>query len=155
MEKYQNILVVIDPTTEEQKALKRAVELAVCTNAKITAYLCIYDFSYEMTTMLSADERDAMMKSVINDRQLWLSSLIEDVSHDNVQIDSNVIWHNRPFEPIIEQVIKSGYDIVIKGTHQHDALKSIIFTPTDWHLLRKSPCPVLLVKEHQWRCVFT
>jgi universal stress protein E len=39
---------------------------------------------------------------------------------------------------------------VIKGTHQHDKLKSVIFTPTDWHLLRKCPCPLLLVKEHNW-----
>ena len=44
----------------------------------------------------------------------------------------------------------NGYDIVIKGTHQHDKLKSVIFTPTDWHILRKCPCPVLLVKEHSW-----
>jgi len=150
MEKYQNILVVIDPTTEDQKALKRAVELAKCTNARITAYLCIYDFSYEMTTMLSADERDAMMKSVINDRQLWLSSLIEEIDHDGVNIDSTVVWHNRPFEPILDQVINNGFDILIKGTHQHDKLKSVIFTPTDWHLLRKCPCPVLLVKDHLW-----
>ena len=28
METYQNILVVIDPTTENQKALKRAIDLA-------------------------------------------------------------------------------------------------------------------------------
>ena len=25
-----------------------------------------------------------------------------------------------------------------------------MFTPTDWHLLRKSECPVLLVKDHDW-----
>lgn len=61
-----------------------------------------------------------------------------------------MLWHNRPFEPIIEQVLHNGFDIVIKGTHQHDKLKSVIFTPTDWHLLRKCPCPVLLVKEHSW-----
>ncbi|MBU1309528.1 MAG: universal stress protein UspE, partial [Gammaproteobacteria bacterium] len=41
-------------------------------------------------------------------------------------------------------------DLVIKGTHDHDVLKSMIFTPTDWHILRKCPCPVLLVKDHDW-----
>jgi len=150
MEKYQKILAVIDPTTDDQKALKRAIELATKTNATITAFLSIYDFSYEMTTMLSSDEREAMRNSVINDRVLWLDEIIKTILPSNIDIDSEVIWHNRPFEPIIEQVLTNHYDIVIKGTHQHDKLKSVIFTPTDWHLLRKCPCPVLLVKEHSW-----
>ncbi len=150
MEKYQNILAVIDPTTDDQKALKRSIELAKKTNGNITAFLSIYDFSYEMTTMLSSDEREAMRQSLINDRMQWLTDLIAKMEHDDVIIESKVIWHNRPFEPIIEQVLKHNFDIVIKGTHQHDKLKSVIFTPTDWHILRKCPCPVLLVKEHSW-----
>ena len=150
MEKYQKILAVIDPTTEDQKALKRAIELASKTNATITAFLSIYDFSYEMTTMLSSDEREAMRATLINDRAQWLKEIIQGLATEGLTIDSNVIWHNRPFEPIIEQVLINGYDIVIKGTHQHDKLKSVIFTPTDWHILRKCPCPVLLVKEHSW-----
>ena len=150
MEKYQKILAVVDPTTEDQKALKRAIELARKTGASITAFLTIYDFSYEMTTMLSSDEREAMRQSVINDRTQWLQSLLSELDTGEIRIDCQVIWHNRPFEQIIEQVLKNGYDIVIKGTHQHDKLKSVIFTPTDWHILRKCPCPVLLVKEHLW-----
>ena len=150
MEKYQKILAVVDPTTEDQKASKRAIELARKTGASITAFLTIYDFSYEMTTMLSSDEREAMRQSVINDRTQWLQSLLSELDTGEIRIDCQVIWHNRPFEQIIEQVLKNGYDIVIKGTHQHDKLKSVIFTPTDWHILRKCPCPVLLVKEHLW-----
>jgi len=150
MEKYKNILTVIDPSTEDQKALKRSIELAQYSGGEITAFLTIYDFSYEMTTMLSGEEREAMRKSVINDRQQWLNELIAELDHKDITINSSIIWHNRPFEQIIKKVIDEEYDIVIKGTHQHDKLKSVIFTPTDWHILRKCPCPVLLVKEHSW-----
>jgi len=102
-----------------------------------------------MTTILSSDERDVMRQSVIKDKELWLESIIDELQSD-IKINCHVVWHNRPFEAIIERVIKEEYDIVIKGTHQHDKLKSVIFTPTDWHILRKCPCPVLLVKEHEW-----
>jgi universal stress protein E len=61
-----------------------------------------------------------------------------------------VVWHSRPYEAIIEQVINQHHDLVIKSTHHHDKFKSVIFTPTDWHLLRKCPAPLLLVKEHSW-----
>lgn len=150
METYQNILVVIDPTAEDQKALKRAIELARKTNANITAFLSIFDFSYEMTTMLSSEERESMRQTVIDDRSQWIKEATANLDTANLAIDIKVIWHNRPFEAVIDQVINHQFDIVIKGTHQHDKLKSVIFTPTDWHLIRKCPCPVLLVKDHSW-----
>ena len=51
METYQNILVVIDPTANEQKALKRAIDLATSIKSNtgnpvnISAFLSIFDFS--------------------------------------------------------------------------------------------------------------
>lgn len=150
MQSYQNILVVVDPANEDQKALKRAYYLAERTGAKITAFLSIFDFSYEMTTMLSSDERESMRKSVINDRRLWIEEVIAKNITNAKGIDIKVVWHNRPYEAIIEEVINNNFDIVIKGTHEHDKLRSVIFTPTDWHILRKCPTPVLLVKEHSW-----
>ena len=155
METYQNILAVIDPSTVEQKALKRAIKLADSikengsSTVSVTAFLSIFDFSYEMTTILSSSERDVMRQSVIRDKEAWIEDLISDLGSD-VDIDYQVVWHNRPFEAIIEQVIEHNFDLVIKGTHQHDKLKSVVFTPTDWHILRKCPCPVLLVKDHAW-----
>ncbi|MDO6487176.1 universal stress protein UspE [Colwellia sp. 6_MG-2023] len=154
MKTYQKILVVIDPSTDEQKALQRAIDLAANIKAsggqvEVTAFLSIFDFSYEMTTILSNDDRGAMRQSVIKDKELWLEGIISNLKPD-IDISNLVVWHNRPFESIIEQVIQNNYDLVIKGTHQHDKFKSVIFTPTDWHILRKCPCPVLLVKEHEW-----
>lgn len=150
MKKYQNILTVIDPSVEDQKALKRSIELANHTQANITAFLTIFDFSYEMTTMLSSDERESMRNSVIDDRQQWLNNMINRLNTQGLTINTKVVWHNRPFEAVIHEVLDHDHDIVIKGTHEHDKLKSVIFTPTDWHILRKCPCPVLLVKDHLW-----
>ncbi len=149
MKTIKKILAIIDATQSEQSALNRSFELARKSGASITAFLSIYDFSYEMTTMLSLDEREAMRKAVIDDRTNWINSLLEPIKHD-IKINCHVIWHNRPFEAIINTVLENNYDIVIKGTHQHSALKSVIFTPTDWHLIRKCPSPVLLVKDHDW-----
>lgn len=149
MPHYQNVLAIIDPTTEEQKALNRAIEYASLTGAKITAFLSIYDFSYEMTTMLSYEEREAMRKAVIHDRDQWLKSIVDEEQSEFIS-DYKVHWHNRPFEAILQTCEEHGYDLIIKGTHEHDFLKSVIFTPTDWQLLRKSQVPVLLVKDHEW-----
>ncbi len=148
METIKRIIAVIDPTKDDQNALARSIDLAKKSGASITAFMTVYDFSYEMTTMLSGDEREAMRQAVLKDRELWLKDLVS--PYENINIDTQVIWHNRPYEAIINTVINDKYDLVIKGTHQHGALKAVIFTPTDWHLVRKCPTPVLFVKDMQW-----
>ncbi|WP_213607929.1 universal stress protein UspE [Pseudoalteromonas sp.] len=148
METIKRIIAVIDPTKDEQNALARSIDLAKKSGASITAFMTVYDFSYEMTTMLSGDEREAMRKAVLKDRELWLKDLVS--PYENININTQVIWHNRPYEAIINTVINDKYDLVIKGTHQHGALKAVIFTPTDWHLVRKCPTPVLFVKDMAW-----
>lgn len=148
MNTIKQILAVIDPTVDSQHGLSRSIDLAKKSGASITAFMSIYDFSYEMTTMLSSDEREAMRNAVVKDRQAWLDDIL--AQYPDVDIKSQVVWHNRTYEAIIDAVIEQNFDLVVKGTHQHDTLKSVIFTPTDWHLIRKCPAPVLLVKEHAW-----
>lgn len=149
---YNKILVVADLHSDEQPALARAIHL--CSKSQspphVTFFLSIYDFSYDMTSMLSMSERDAMRKGVIHQKELWMKSIAEPYQSDGVTIDIKVIWHNRPYEAIIGEVFAGHHDIVIKATRKHAVLESVIFTPTDWHLLRKCPCPVLLIKNADW-----
>lgn len=103
-----------------------------------------------MTSILSSQEREAMRQGVIDQRLAWIQDLLAAYSHLQLSIDTQVIWHNRPFESIINHAIAGHYDLIVKGTHAHDKLKAVIFTPTDWHLMRKAPVPVLMVKERDW-----
>ncbi|EIY4477857.1 universal stress protein UspE, partial [Salmonella enterica] len=150
MAMYQNMLVVIDPNQDDQPALRRAVYLHQRIGGKIKAFLPIYDFSYEMTTLLSPDERTAMRQGVISQRTAWIREQAKYYLEAGVPIEIKVVWHNRPFEAIIQEVIAGSHDLVLKMAHQHDRLEAVIFTPTDWHLLRKCPSPVWMVKDQPW-----
>lgn len=147
---YQKILVVLDAESDEQKALSRALHLARIVPVELTLFVSIYDFSYEMTTMLSGEEREQMRHSLIQDRRHWVNSILDDFETDGLNLKLEVVWHHRPFEAIIRCALDHGHDLIIKGAKKHGTLQSVIFTPTDWHLLRKAPCQVLLVKEHAW-----
>lgn len=147
---YSHLLVVLDPDQEQQKALGRGITLARLEQASLTLFVSIYDFSYEMTTMLSGEERENMRSSLINERKEWVESLLRHYDTRDIKIDIKVVWHHRPFEAIIKCALEGEHDLLIKGTRKHDKLQSVIFTPTDWHLLRKAPCAVLLVKDHEW-----
>ena len=78
MIKYRNILVVIDPNMEAQPALYRAAEVArLQDSATIKVFMSIYDFSYEITSILSVEERDEMREGVVAQRRAWLEGLIQ------------------------------------------------------------------------------
>lgn len=160
---YNKMLVVADIHHDEQPALVRAIQLAKASTLKdeltkttqppchITFFLSIYDVSYEMTSLLSIEERDAMRASVINQKKMWMKEIATPlIKATNIDFSIKVVWHNRPYEAIIAEIYHGDFDLLIKGTRKHDALESVIFTPTDWHLLRKSPSPVLLVKKESW-----
>lgn len=147
MIEYSRILAVVEPEMDTQPAISRAIELAKKTGATITAFMTIYDFSYEMTTMLSSEERELMRQAVVKERTKWLAEQLEQY---RFEIEPVVEWNNRAYEAIIKYAISHKSDIVVKATRSHDDLRSVIFTPTDWHLVRKCPAPVLLVKEHDW-----
>ena len=150
MDAFRHILVVVDPADEQHKAINRAMHMAKLSDARLTLFLSIYDFSYEMTTMLSREERDNMRANLIADRKAWLTDLLTHYDTTEVRLDIQVVWHNRPFEAIIETALKEQHDLIIKASHVTSSLQNLLFTPTDWHLLRKAPCAVLMVKEHAW-----
>ncbi|MCG6201349.1 universal stress protein UspE [Psychromonas antarctica] len=151
MIKYRNILVLIDPSKTSQPALEQAVQIAEKDKkAKITLFVCCYDLSYEMTSLSSNDERQAMQRIVIKENRDWLKELALPYEEKGLKIDKQVVWHSRPFQAVILEVLKNNHNLVIKSTHPHSKLSAILFTPTDWNLLRKCPVPLLLVKQQQW-----
>ena len=147
---YRHILTVLEADTTEQKALSRALHIARLEQAKLTLFISIYDFAYEMTTMLSSEEREQMRYSLIEDRKEWIADILEDFDTHGLSIEFDIVWHHRPYEAIIRSALACKADLIVKGTRKHDTLPSVIFTPTDWSLLRKAPTPVLLVKDHDW-----
>lgn len=147
---FKEVLVVLNPEQTQQQSLSRALHLARLQPVRLTLFVSIYDFAYEMTTMLSGEEREQMRHSLVAAQSEWVESLLQKESDVPPDTQIKVVWHHRPFEAIIRTAMQEKCDLIIKSTRKHDTLQSVIFTPTDWHLLRKAHCPVLLVKDHEW-----
>ncbi len=97
---YSKILVVADINHDDQPALARAIKLASKSQSRsrVVFFLSIYDFSYDMTSMLSMDERDAMRRGVIHQREQWMRKIAADYIDDSFDFEVKVVWHNRPMK---------------------------------------------------------
>ena len=85
--------------------------------------MAIYDF-LEMTSMLSTHDREAMRdgvpaKRTLDQRHRSQTSHIksDSLSHHR---------HNRPYESMSARVFEGEHDLLIKATHKHASLGSVI-----------------------------
>lgn len=153
--KFKNILVVLNPENEKQYALARAVRLAKEqkneTKVKITTLLSVYDLSYEMSALLSSEERSEMHRQVIEKHHHAVQYYLDKYADPEIELQSHIVWHSNEAEAIKEEVENNDYDLVVKYTKDQESFTSLIFTPVDWQLLRKCPIPVLMVRDGDWK----
>lgn len=143
MKKFNNILCVVDSETDCKPALERAIALAGNNQASLTV-VNVIEHDTPSLEMLSggffpADLRNAM----VNGRKQALEALVNPYL-TQVNIKTKVLT-GIPFLQIIHEVLRNGYDLVIKIPENQDLLNRL-FGSNDMHLLRKCPCPVWLIK---------
>lgn len=56
-----------------------------------------------MTTLLSPDERTAMRQGVISQRTARIREQAKYYIEAGIPLEIKVVWHNRPFEAIIQK----------------------------------------------------
>ncbi|HBO38553.1 MAG TPA: universal stress protein UspE [Pasteurellaceae bacterium] len=153
--KFSNMLVILNPENDKQYALARAVRLAKEQKSevpvKITTFLSAYDLSYEMSALLSSEEREEMHRGVIEQRQKDIQPYLEKYADPMIEFRSVVVWNSNEAEAITTEVEQNNYDLVVKYTKEEESIASLIFTPMDWQLLRRCPIPMLMVRDGDWK----
>lgn len=134
------IMVVIDPTTEQQPAFDRALDSARLTGARLHAYLCVDEESGY------AGEDDA--RRTLQPR---LDGLAERAAADSVETTTELEWAADWRRQAVTAAARCGASMVFKGSFDHSPVQREMRQTADWTLLRTCPCPVLLVKNfHDW-----
>ena len=112
----------------------------------------LYDPALNARSVLTEQEREGTKAQLIKEKEEWLGSLVAGAEVGNVAIDTEVIWSRHPAEAFVQACIAGGFDVVMKtaAKDQDRGLGATLFTPDDWHLLRRCPAPVLLVIETSW-----
>jgi nucleotide-binding universal stress UspA family protein len=143
MNRFQNILCVIESNEANKDALERSVSISENNQASLTVVTIIPRISAGIGMPdggpISKDVQQAMEQS----HQQQLASLVEPYKKRiNIQVK---VLKGVPFLEIIREVIRNSHDLVVKVPETHDWLDKL-FGSDDMHLLRKCPCPVWIMK---------
>lgn len=156
MKRFKNILVGVDlssvdrlvgdgvgPTT--QSAIDRALELATQNSARVTLAYAL-DVSERARFLLEHAEEES--QGLRAQAQAALTKLEQPFRNAGVEIDQHVSIGPSWLE-LIYQVLRGNHDLVIIGARNASAIERFFLGTTGIKLLRKCPCPVWVVKDHE------
>jgi len=148
MQRFKNILLVLDPEIQETTALETAVSLARSNGARLTFISVLKEppgFQGYNENIVQKQQ-----DSIIAERMEWLRSLKVSIQADDIEVVFNAVV-GTPFLEVIRQVLREQHDLVIITAEEMKGIHAHLFGTTSMHLMRKCPCPVWVVKRTQTR----
>ncbi len=148
MQRFKDILLVLNPEDQVTAVLDKAVLLARQNGARLT----LFSVLKEPPGLQRYSEYAAQyqLASAITECREWLRGLMISQQDDDIGVVINVV-EGIPFLEIIRQVLREQHDLVITTAEEKKGLRARVFGTTSMHLMRKCPCPVWVVKRAQTR----
>ncbi len=139
------ILVPIDFSEHSKKALQYAISFAGKFNSElILVYVVeptIYpaDFSFGQVAVPSIENE-------LRERgKAELDNLANALVGETSSVKT-IVRTGKPYLEIIKTAAEEGIDIIIIATHGHSGVEHLLFGGTTEKVVRKAPCPVLIVR---------
>jgi nucleotide-binding universal stress UspA family protein len=144
--KLKKILVPIDFSDCAKKALRYAIPLAKEHEAAITLlYVVPTNYAIGEYGAIDYASLEAEMRAS-GDKQL--AQLAVDEVRGQVSTDTLIRTGSPAFE-IIDLAKGLPADLIVISTHGHTGLKHVVLGSVAEHVVRRAPCPVLVVREHE------
>lgn len=139
------LLIIMDPKHKHQIALGRGIELA----RAIGADLEVVAFAHEYLDVLPADPvvQSNAKKALLELRQQWLEQMLALADCGDVKIHAHTVWEKHIHRWINARCQQNAISAVVKTGNRSE---TFLYTPTDWHLVRECPAPVMLVAANKW-----
>jgi nucleotide-binding universal stress UspA family protein len=146
MIRFKHILVPTDFSPAAKQALDYAISLALEHEAQLILLHVIEDISFNAPFTLTSypvtlkyhegmeqSVKEALRRTI--DPQLRRQMAVEDL-----------LVRGKPFVEIVRVARDKDVDLMVLSTHSHPGPKHSHLGPTADHVIRLSPCPVLLVR---------
>ena len=146
MRTISRILSVVDPTADDQPALRHAVWLAGHAGAELELLVCYYNEYLSGDRLFDSPSLEKAREEVISSQETHLEKLAEPIREKGIVVKTSAIWDHPLSEGIVRHAIRTDADIVFKDTHHHSVVSRALLTNTDWNLIRVCPIPLWLVK---------
>lgn len=145
MSQTQRLLLIAPPAMTRTPAFDRAAALALAM--KLPLHIVAFDYSKALAVagLFAPEQIDLAREGYLQTHRQWFAAQAGLMTEHGVEVTSEVVWVQHPYEEILHFVSEMSLALIIKDAEEESALKRVFFTPLDWQLLRDCPVPVHLV----------
>jgi universal stress protein E len=151
MNRIGNILVIVDPTADEQPSVAKGALLAEKFDSRLELFACETKASRE--ARLTAHVRKDATKPFVVDLKSKLEALAAPLRARGVDVATETCTADPLHDALLDRVKHTSAHLVVKDTHHHTLAQRTFLTNTDWQMIRGCAVPLLLVKPAQWGAV--
>ncbi|MFQ3573359.1 MAG: universal stress protein [Thermodesulfovibrionales bacterium] len=138
----QKILVAHDGSKSSDKALKRAVELALKFNSTLTVLAVVPEL---YLTELSEGDKQKIFNSLSKETSDAMEKIRKSLSGKSIEVKT-LVRQGDPAEKILETAQKMKADVIVTGSHGRHGTKKFLMGSVSSKVVDYSKCPVLIVK---------
>ena len=138
----QKILVAHDGSKSSDKALKKAVELALNSSASLTVLSVVPEL---YLTELPDEDRNRIARTLEEETRQAMEKIRKSLSGKSIEVKT-VIRQGDPAEKILETAQKMKVDLIVTGSHGRHGAKKFLLGSVSSKVIDYSRCPVLVVK---------
>ncbi len=146
------IMVPVDFSENSMGAVDYAVKLGKRFGSRLIL-VHIYHFPVELLTDWSAYGTLAgsgeLLEALRKEREQQLSALAAEKAASGLEIATRVL-EGTPFSEIVKAARTEKADILIMGTRGLTGIKHVLIGSTAEKVVRKAPCPVLVLKPENF-----
>ena len=142
----QRIMVALKPWERGLPiAANHARQLAQRAGAEIEIVGSVFDAAVSAGRERGEPAARETQHRTVATARVGLERLAASMREWGARVTTRIVWGVPPYEAILAAAQEWGADLLVVGTHERGTLHSR-FTDTDWQLMRRARCPLLLVK---------
>jgi universal stress protein A len=142
----KQILVPTDLTAENQKAVNYGLVLARCFGAHLTL-LHVYREPYSVD-YLRGPQACATVSELRRNSEIALATLLEEVAEQYADCSAE-FRYGAVCEEIVKTAKEREIDLIVISTHHYNWLMRLASGCDAEQILRRAPCPILIVCENE------
>lgn len=142
MKKIRHILLDVEDNRDRQTFIAEVATVAIDAGAQVT-----------LLSVLDTPPEDQEKHAESSDLQQWMKEdSLEQMQAISTEFDKKGIQvstkqsSGKPYLEIIREVLRGGYDLLMKPAKSEVGVKNMLFGGTDMQLFRLCPCPVWVFK---------
>jgi len=140
---FRNILVALDGSTDSDRALMQAIDLAEGEHARLTIFSAVVAPAAVSYVGVSG----ALVADLLRDSEAETDAILRGaVEQVPDQVSVSTVRSSEPVRSALLAQIRTGqHDLVVMGSRGRGAVRSALLGSVSHYVLHHSPVPVLIV----------